>query len=117
DAEGVNHAPAPAVAPAPDRKVLDGALRLRAPQPLGRDLDLAERVVLDPRFLHGATAYAPGSPFGGGLGGQRVGARVEVREIVAPGPGGGVSALVAEAHGQPSPVDEVAARLHELGDE
>src|SRR5262245_32597989 len=57
DPEGVDHLAGEALAP--DAKVLERALGLRAPVPVGRHLDAAHRVLLDPRRRHG---IPPGRP-------------------------------------------------------
>jgi hypothetical protein len=57
DAERAHHRPPEAEARDPDRKIVDRALRLRAPQALGRHRHFAERVLLDPRVAAHAVSF------------------------------------------------------------
>ena len=66
-AERANDRPSPAEARDADREIVDGALRLRAPQPGRVDEDFTERVLLDP-------------------GGRRVHRLASFRECAAAGP-------------------------------
>src|SRR5262245_18592509 len=52
DAERSDDPAAPVKAPPADREVLQRALRLRAPEMLGGNGNLAERVLFDPRLRH-----------------------------------------------------------------
>ena len=59
--EGADHRPAPAVARHADREVVDRALRLRAPQPVGGHAHFAHRVLLDAFVAHRAMIRRVGS--------------------------------------------------------
>src|SRR5262249_32355210 len=66
DAERADHGPAPAVALHADGKVEDGALRLGAPQAVGRDFDGAQGVLLNTegagRAIVGGHTFRPQQP-------------------------------------------------------
>src|SRR5690349_2323484 len=57
------------------------------------------------------------SALGRRLGRERVGARVEVCEVVSAGPGGAVAALMAEAHVEAAAPDQLATRADDLRDQ
>src|SRR5882724_4496424 len=110
---------------------MTGRPQRKRPRPIGKFS--SERWVCAPQRWSAGTSTSPSasssvrvfmmdrirrrSGFGGGLGGQRVGARVEVGEVVAPRPGGGVAALAAEPHREAPPADQRAARLDDLGNQ
>ena len=57
DAEGADHRPAPAEALDADREVAMRPLGLRAPQAVGRDLDVSERVFFDAHLRMGLGSF------------------------------------------------------------